>query len=230
MLRTLCLVVIGIVATIADSIYWPSQIIQLGQATPKPLGVTESPNIQNKPVIQNSFLASPMSAEVAHSMKGQEAIEATFSLPKLPNSANCALGFALPGAYNDNNSTWTIFIPNEYSPARLAINMITTAVDPSKDTLADPAPSSFYGTMEVSYPDGDGEGLSIIMNPATVPCSAEIGFFIEGFGDEFNLVWIRELPHSVTTLYLTLCRKSNCPVWFAIASYRLLTQGWEIIL
>lgn len=41
----------GLLAAIANAqVYYPDQIIELGQDTVSPLGLTENPNIQNKSV------------------------------------------------------------------------------------------------------------------------------------------------------------------------------------
>lgn len=103
----------------------------------------------------------------------------------------------MPGTWNRNNNTWGSFLPNNPNPTHLAINLLTGLADPNNDTMARPAPSSFYGVMKMTY--GEREGLNISMDPGTVPCSASSGFLIESYGDEFILFWNRKFLLGMTS-------------------------------
>ncbi|KAI4139195.1 MAG: hypothetical protein LQ340_008016 [Diploschistes diacapsis] len=111
----------------------------------------------------------------------------------------------MPGSWNDNNSTWTAFLPNSPSPTYMDIYLLTGPADPSKDTLASPAANVFYGTMGLTLPPlGSPEtGLNVSMDPPTIPCDG-CGVMVTAGGDEFILFWNREcLPFSLVYLQPT---------------------------
>ncbi|MCJ1324328.1 hypothetical protein MMC10_000990 [Thelotrema lepadinum] len=173
-------------------VYWPDQIIQLGLDTIGSLGLTDNPAVQNK-------------------SGGIEAIEATFCLPTFPNGTTCTIGLGMPGYWNDNNSTWTAWLPNSPNSTWVNINLLTGPADPNKDTLAAPASSYPYAVMDLRLPVSSNQtGLDMSINPPTIPCDLT-GVLMElETGQEAILFWNRK-PTSNSLYFFPFSLRSG--VW-----------------